>query len=265
MRRLVLIAAWLVAATPVLAERPPYRFEINFGAYIPRLDTRIRLDGPGGLLGAELDFEESFNLANSTIVPVAQVDIWPSKKHGLSLIAFDLSRSSTGQSSIDFRFGDRIFAANVPLDVAFDTKVAALTYSYKFFNNEHRSFGFNAGFNINQIDARIAISDGPDSGTMESGEATAPLPVFGVNGHVMLSKKWKFYGTIGVFALSFDQYSGVLTSVSGGFIHHTFKNVGFGAGVYGFTVRVDSDNEGLMGRVEYGYNGVIAYLNLRFR
>jgi hypothetical protein len=181
------------------------------------------------------------------------------------VIAFDLSRESTGESSIDFRFGDEVFPANIQLDVTFNTRVAALTYSYKFFNNEKRSFGFNAGFNINQIEAGIAVSEGPSSGVMESGKATAPLPVFGVNGHLMLSNKWKFYGTIGVFALSFDQYAGVLTSISGGFIHNTFKNVGFGAGYYGFTVRVDSENEDFLGRVEYGYNGLIAYLNLRFR
>ena len=94
---------------------------------------------------------------------------------------------------------------------------------------------------------------------------TAPLPTIGVNGHVMLSKKWRFYGTLGLVALSYDQYDGVLTSLSGGFLHQTFKNVGFGVGYYGFNIGIDSENEDLLGRVRYGYNGVVGYLNLRFR
>ena len=42
-----------------------------------------------------------------------------------------------------------------------------------------------------------------------------------------------------------------------------FKHVGFGVGVNSFSVRVDSTNEDFLGRIDYGYNGVTAYLNLR--
>jgi hypothetical protein len=254
----------VLASVPAFAERAPYRFELSLGAYLPTLDTSLRLDSPNGLAGVEVDFEDNLNLENSKVVPLAQADFWFSKKHGLSLVAFDISRKSSGPSNITFRLGDTEFPANIPLNVQFDTRVAALTYSYKFFNNEKRSFGFNVGFNVNDISAAVATLDG-QLGLEESAEATAPLPTFGVNGHVLLGKKWRFYGTIGVFALSYDVYDGVLTSLSGGFVHHTFKNVGFGIGFYGFSVEVDSEDEDLLGRVSYRYDGAVAYLNLRFR
>jgi hypothetical protein len=261
-RTVAAVALTCFAWAPVFAERPPNRFEVSFGAYVPSLDTRIRLDGSGGQVGVELDFEENFNLESSKVVPVMMADLWISKKHGLGLVGFDLSRSSSGVSTIAFRFGDEFFPADLPLDVSFNTKVLALTYSYKFFNNAKRSFGFNVGFNINALEAAIATEEG--AGISESGETTAPLPVIGVNGHVLLGKKWKFYGTAGVFALSFDEYEGALTSLSGGFIHQTFKHVGFGVGLYSFNVRIDSENEDFLGKVRYGYNGPVAYLNLRF-
>lgn len=263
-RWIIPLAAVVVAAAPVFAERPPYRFEFNLGAYVPTLDTKIRIDSAGGLAGVEVDFEDNLNLENSKVVPLGQADFWVSKKHGLTLIGFDLSRQSSGPSNITFRLGETEFPAEVPLKVRFDTKVLALTYSYKFFNNYQRSFGFNVGFNVNEISLGVATID-ESLGLRESAEATAPLPTFGFNGHVMLSKKWRFYGTVGVFALSYEQYDGVLTSLSGGFIHHTFKNVGFGVGLYGFNVGIDSEDEDLLGRVRYGYNGAVAYLNLRFR
>jgi hypothetical protein len=261
-RTLALLATVCLSAAPALAERPPNRIEISLGAYVPTLDTQVRLDGSGGQVGVELDFEENLNLESSQVVPVLQTDLWLSKKHGLGLIGFDLSRSSSGISTISFRFGDAVFPADVPLDVTFNTKVLALTYSYKFFNNERRSFGFNVGFNINAVEAAIATEAGGE--LSESGAATAPLPVIGVNGHVMLGKKWRFYGTVGIFALSFDQYEGALTSISGGFIHQTFKHVGFGVGVYGFGVRLDSEDEDFLGNFRFSYNGPIAYLNVRF-
>ena len=265
MKRYVIGAILIaLAASPALAERPPYRFEFNLGAYVPTLDTNIRIDSSEGVAGVEVDFEDNLNLENSKVVPLAQADFWFSKKHGLSLVAFDLSRESTGPSEITFRLGDTEFPANLPLKVRFDTAVAALTYSYKFFNNEKRSFGFNVGFNVNEIDVGVASLD-DTLGLEESAAATAPLPTLGFNGHVMLSKKWKFYGTLGVFALSYDKYEGALTSISGGFIHHTFKNVGFGVGYYGFNVRVDSEDEDLLGRVRYSYNGLVGYLSFRVR
>lgn len=263
----VLTGTILVLATvlPALAERAPHRFEANLGVFAPQLDTNIRLDGSGGLVGVELDFEENFNLSKTEVVPVLLFDWWISKKHGLNLTYFDLSRSSSGESTISFRFGNQVFPANVPLDVRFDTNVVALTYSYKFFHDERRSFGLNVGFNVNGIDTgiRATTTGGPE--IQESASATAPLPVLGVNGHVMLSKKWKFYGTIGIFGLSYDHYDGSLSSISAGFIHHTFRNVGFGVGLYGFNVDIDSENEDFLGKITYGYNGVIAYINLRFR
>lgn len=263
-RIIILVLLAIVASAPAFAERPPYRFEFNLGAYVPSLDTKIRLDSSDGRLGVEVDFEDNLNLENSTVVPLGQADFWVSKKHGLTLIGFDLSRESSGPSNITFRLGDTEFPADVPLKVRFDTGVLALTYSYKFFNNEKRSFGFNVGFNINEISLGVATLDDVLD-LEESAEATAPLPTLGVNGHVMLSKKWKFYGTVGVFALSYEQYDGTLTSISGGFIHHTFKNVGFGVGLYGFNIGVDSEDEDLLGSVKYRYDGAVGYLNLRFR
>jgi hypothetical protein len=263
-RVIVLAFLAVLASAPAMAERPPYRFEFNLGAFVPTMDTQIRLDSTDGNLGVEVDFEDNLNLENSKVVPLGQADFWVAKKHGLTFLYFDLSRQSSGPSNITFRLGDTEFPADLPLSVRFDTKVLALTYSYKFFNNEKRSFGFNIGFNVNEISLEIASLE--DTVALdESAEATAPLPTIGVNGHVMLSKKWRFYGTLGLFALSYDQYDGVLTSLSGGFLHQTFKNVGFGVGYYGFNIGIDSENEKLLGSVKYGYNGVVGYLNLRFR
>jgi len=263
-RIIILVILVVLASAPVFAERPPYRFEFNLGAFVPSMDTQVRLDSADGQAGVEVDFEDNLNLDNSKVVPLLQADFWFSKKHGVSLIGFDLSRESTGPSTITFRFGGTEFPADLPLKIQFDTRVLALTYSYKFFNNEQRSFGLNVGFNINDISVGIASLD-DQLGLEESAEATAPLPTIGVNGHVMLGKKWRFYGTLGVFALSYDVYDGALTSLSGGFLHQTFKNVGFGVGYYGFNVAVDSEDEDLLGRVRYRYDGVVAYLNLRFR
>lgn len=262
-RILALLAFICIACSPALAERAPYRFELNLGAFVPKLTTEIRVDSTSGMLGATLDFEENFNLSDREVTPVLLFDWWFKKKHGLNVAAFDLQRSSSGQSTVTFRVGEEVFPADIPINVKFDTTIFALTYSYKFFNNEKRSFGINFGINTNKIDTALATASGPS--VMESAEATAPLPTLGVNGHVMLSRKWKFYGTLGVFGLEYDKYDGFLSSLSGGFIHHTFKNVGFGIGVYSFQVKIDSTDEDFIGRIDYGYNGGIAYLNIRVR
>jgi hypothetical protein len=257
-----LIALLLLYSTPSSAERPPTRFDLKLGAFAPRLDTSLRLDSANGMVGVELDLEGGFNLSDFEVVPVVSADYWISKKHGLNLFAFDLSRNSTGESTVEFRFGDKVFPANVPLSVRMDTQVIAFTYSYKFFNSAKRSFGLNAGFNVNRIDAGIATETGVS--IEESGSVTAPLPVLGVNGHVVIAGKWHFYGTVGVFGLTYLDYSGVLSTLSAGFFHQTFKNVGFGIGYYGFRIRIDSENEDFLGRFEYSYAGPTGYLTVRF-
>jgi len=253
-----------VLAGPAIAEPPPVRFEVSLGAYVPQLTTNIRLDGAGGQIGTELDFEDNFNLDDTKLVPIVGFDWNIKKKHGLNLVWFDLQRESNGDSTITFFFGNESFPVGVPLHVRFDTEVLALTYAYKFFNNKQRSFGMNFGLNINEITAGIRVTDGSPSPPSETGEVTAPLPTIGVTGHVMLSRKWEFTGALGLFALSIDDFDGVLTALQASFLHRTFKNVGFGIGYNGFNVRVDSENEDFRGRIKYGYNGVTAFLNLRF-
>jgi len=262
MNRLLAFSAGLasvaVLAGPALAEPPPVRFEASIGAFVPKLDTNIRLDSSDGQIGVDLDFEESFNLDDVQVVPLVGMDWHIKRKHGLSLLYFNLDRDSKGESTISFRFGDQIFPANVPLAVRLDTRVLAVTYVYRLFNNKHSSFGFNFGLNVNEIKASIEVTEGPTQS--ESGSTTAPLPTLGVNGHVMLSRKWMFFGSIGLFALSLDEYEGVLWALQAGFRHHTFKHVGFGVGFNGFNVRVDSENEDFLGRIDYAYNGVATYL-----
>ena len=226
------------------------------------MTTNIRLDATAVDVGVELDFEDNLNLDDVTVVPIVGVDWFIKKKHGLNLIYFDLQRESNGQSTVSFRFGDETFPANVPLAIQFDTEVIALTYAYKFFNNSKRSFGLNFGINVNNIKAGIRTTTGGPT-LSESGKATAPLPTLGVNGHVALSRKWAFSGTLGLFALSFDQYDGLLASMQAAFLHDTFKNVGFGVGYNGFLVRVDSEDEDFLGRIKYGYNGLTAFLTFR--
>ena len=80
MRRVIIVVVLaLVVSAPAFAERPPYRFELNLGAYVPSMDTTIRIDGTGGNVGVEVDFEDNLNLENSKVVPLAQADIWISQ------------------------------------------------------------------------------------------------------------------------------------------------------------------------------------------
>ena len=54
MRRVIIVVVLaMLASAPALAERPPYRFELNLGAYVPSMDTTIRIDGTGVLVLSE--------------------------------------------------------------------------------------------------------------------------------------------------------------------------------------------------------------------
>ena len=120
----------------------------------------------------------------------------------------------------------------------------------------------NFGLNVNELKASMAVVGGPDP-ISESSEVTAPLPTIGVHGHVMLSRKWKFFGTIGVFAASVGDHEGLLTGAVTGFTHETFKHVGFGIGYTGFKIRIESEDEDFLGKIKVSYGGVNDYVSFR--
>jgi len=242
------------------------RFWLMGGAFLPRLDTVVRVDASDGSLGTTIDFESTLGMDKSKSLPVLRGYYRFNKKHRLNFGYMNLQRSGLGASEVDIRFGDVTFPADLPLNSFFDIEVYDLAYGYTVKHNEKVDIQLSVGLSLQNIGIGI---EGSVVGVLkEETDFTAPLPTFGVAGDYAFTDKLLLTGRLGIFAIELDLDS---SNIGGSVIdanlylfHKTFEHLGFGIGYSFFNVDVDYEDDSLDVSADYEYRGPVLLMAAYF-
>lgn len=236
------------------------KWVMSLGLFYPNVDTYIRVDGTGGILGTELDFD-TLGLGKNEVLPTLGV-IWEANsRHSIWANYFELDRSGFTNTAIQIRIGDTVFPTNVNLDAQFSSKVFATGYGYSFFNDSGKFFGFRIGLNVQ--DVRFAVET--ESGLLaETADVTAPLPTFGFIGGYRLAEKWHLAGQAGYLGLTIDKYEGAITDLSLRLDYLIGEHFSLGLSYQYLKVDVKSEDEQWMGKFLYEYYGPALQFGYRF-
>jgi len=242
------------------------KFYLAGGAFFPKLDTVVSVEGSKGEVATEIDFESSLGMDRSDTLPIFRGYYRFNKKHRVDFGYFDLKRSGLGVSDVQIRFGDETFPANLPLNSFFDVKVFDLAYGYTVFHSPKADLELSLGLSIQDIE--IGIQDNMENILKSETEVTAPLPTFGASGIFAFTDKLVLHARAGVFAVELDlndnDFEGRIIDVELSLIHYTFKNVGIGAGYVLFDVDVDYTDDRFKVSADYEYRGPMALINVYF-
>ena len=249
-------------------ERPAWRddplgnrFVLGVGAFLPRLDTNVRVDGSGGQVGTRIDFESTLGMDDNDALPLALGYYRIARNHRINFQYFRLDRDGSAVSDAPIRFGDTVFPANLPLSSFFNVDVYSLGYAYSVIHDDKKELAFNVGLQLQDIETGIA-GDVDQVIIAEDADVVAPLPTFGGSFDYAFNDKWLFTSLLGVFAIEFEygdgsEFEGEILQVNAGFGYKAFKNVGFVLTYNYFRVDVDVDDNDWVGRLKYEYHGPV--------
>ncbi len=245
------------------------RFGVNVGGFFAKLDTKVRLDGSGGALGTEIDFEQDLGL-DDTKTRIMAGGYWRFfKKNRLDFGYFNLDRSGDSTSTVNIRFGDRIFQADLPLHVFLDIEVFNLGYSYSILFDEKKELAF--GFALSFQDIAIGLQGtGVLAGldVSESSSVLAPLPTFTGRFAYAITPKWTVDTSIGYFTIEVDsggdELSGDVIAANAGVKWQLLKHFHLGLLYQWFRVDVNTKDEAKQLTIEYKYKGPVLYLGTSF-
>jgi len=261
--RAMLFGLIVSSATGSAAAREPgdERFSLSLGLFITDRETETRIDAESGAPGSDVDLETDLGLDSSD--SVFRIDGYYkfNEKHRIDASWFDLSRTSVKEIDREIEWNGTVFPIDTTINSIFDLDIYKVAYTWSFLRREKGFLGATAGLYI----ADFATSlDAPSIGQREVGEATAPLPVFGLRGEYRFTDRWTFRASGELFVFEYDNWDGSLYDLYAGIDYGFTDNFALGVAVNSVTFDIGVSESNFNGEVDWGYLGGLVFLKVGF-
>jgi outer membrane protein len=235
--------------------------EIRLGAFNSAISTTVTRDPGDGQGGDEVDLEDLLGVADRETLFQIDARIRLGYYHRLHLGYFRLSRESQPTLGADLRFGDQVYPAGTEIESTVESSLLRFAYSYSIFRDPQKELGVMAGLSYIKFDSMIR-----EAGTQEPERlsAEAPLPTVGAFATVSFTEKWNLSADANVFALDFDRYSGFMSYLTVGVERRFGKSFAAGLGYNFYSLRLNSKDEDLGGKLDLRYHGPKLYASVAF-
>jgi hypothetical protein len=257
--------AWLQlypqAASAQGRESDRERGGIYLGAFITNRNTNARVDPSNGGSGSDVDLENDLGLDSSTSVGRFGGYFWLSHRQRLDVSYFDLSRTASRKLDKTINWGDQTFQINTTLTTDNRLTIAKVDYTFSFLNKDRGYLGVTGGLYV--MDTKFSLSE-PTLGKFETSSLTAPLPVIGLRGEYAISEHWNLRGATQWFGITTNDVSGHLTDTYVGVDYGFGKRMFVGLAYDTVKLTVDTTKTNLSGRLDWGYDGWLAYFKVDF-
>lgn len=239
-----------------------HRFEMSASYIYANLESSISFEGPNGVLGAKLSFEDFLGFNRQSVIPKFDFQYSMNLHSGIYAEYYDIRRNVRHNIDEDFEWGD----IEIPEDAGelylfLNTKIWSVGYIYSFVKKPNLEVSFFANLFI------LGISTGVDldySNIHEKHEFTAPLPSLGYRFNYEILPKVRFGVTHSFFFLEMGDYGGAINSFKTNIDYRTLDWLSIGVSYSVFSLDVSSEAKTFKGIVEYSYDGPGLYLNFLF-
>lgn len=244
------------------------RFYAKGGVFFASVDSTVRIDGNGGKLGNDIDFERDLGLPTKKALPFGLIGWRFSDNWRAEAEYFALSREGTRTIDRVLTIGNTTYPVNASLRSGLSTNVYRLAVGYSFARGDNYEIGGNIGVHLSDF-AVFA------EGTGSVGTATAafrterrnqlvPLPTLGLYAGYQINETFGLAARANYFQLKISDYKGQLTDLSVGATARISRNFGLGADFRYVDYRLTATADDFTGRVKYNFYGPFLYAFVNF-
>jgi len=237
------------------------RWNFQLGAFFPNVDTTARLNGAGGLIGTEINFEDDLGLKDRKSTGSFLASVRLGERWRIEGEYYSLSRNGTRTLSRTINWGDQTFVASTAVNTTFDTDIYRLSVGYSFIKNKEAELGVALGLHVTDIAASLV---GTGGAVGQAADTLAPLLTIGVYGAYAFSPRWLLSGRIDYFSLKYNEYDGSLLNLTAGIEYRVVRNFGIGAGWRYVDYDLDVTKARFNGGVKYKFKGPALYATASF-
>jgi hypothetical protein len=266
MKKLIIGIVLAAVVAPAAAQQPSVpvnpaltdRFWIGIGAFLPKTATEAGLSSQTTGVGADIKFEDTLGMDSRKAVPVL-MGRWRFAEHWrLEAEYFELNRSGQRTLNRDVTFGDRTFPAGSGVNSDFDFSDLRVSAGWSFFKRTDKEIGIGLGLHM----ARYDVSLRSNATGSDQEDVLAPLPVISMYGQFALTNTWAVGARADLFALSYDNFDGRLTSIGIDVTWQPFRNVGFGAAYRTLFIDMEATKNSRVLKFEQTFEGPMLFMNV---
>jgi hypothetical protein len=260
-----------LSASPLAADAAPNLlvdpFQVSFGTFILDFDPTVRLDGEAGT-GTPVDWERAFGGGDLSRFRID--GSWRFRdRHKLRAGWFNYSRSRSAVIDQEISWGDSVFPVDAEVQSQFDFDVYQLGYEYALRRRDSHELATSIGLHVTDLSASLSArgsvgDSGPGKAGAETGSATAPLPVIGLNGLWTLPHDLWLNATAQYFYLKTGDYKGRIQDYRVTLTWQPQKWLGVGIGYDYFGLDVDVDRPRFTGTLDWTYRGPMLFYSASF-
>jgi hypothetical protein len=270
-----LISIALVSLTAIssahAADNPlDARFGLDMGWFFLSTDTRVKVNGETTQLpGSDIDFDSTFGVDDTDRFRLD--GMWRiATRHTIHALYFENNRSGTRDMTRDVNFGDHTYPIGASVTANTTFRVMELSYDYAFIKRDNYELAAGGGFHMLDmglsLEGTLTGPGGTVTGTIgDSASTKAPLPVIGARGLWRISDKFYASAQAQFFYISFENYNGGLTDITGKIVWQVMPHLGLGLGYDSFQLRFKVEDQGNFdGRLKFGYGGAMVFATATF-
>ncbi len=235
------------------------KFYIGAGVFFPKTATNAELTSSAGV-GTAIDFEDTFGMQSSKEVPVGLARWRLGERWRIEAEFFQLNRTGEQTINRDIQWGDNFYPVNSTVHSKFDFSDLRLSVGYSFFKRADKEIGVGLGLHVAAYDVALSSNAIGD----EQEDVTAPLPVLSFYGQFALTNRWAVGARLDIFALSYDNFDGRLTSMGIDVMYQPFRHVGFGVGFRSLAVNLEIEDDDRHLKAKQTFHGPIVFMNVSF-
>jgi hypothetical protein len=255
------LTALAIACTATTVVADDDRFSLTISGFRPSSNTEISASADD-VVGQQIDFEDTFNLAQEETRPRIDGMLRLGDRHRLIFNYYDLRRSHSAVLDEEISFDGQTFAINTEVNGRFDFSLATLSYEYALVQTPTLTVGAQIGAHWAEAKAGIRSDGEPiaDVSTRASGGAPAiGLRVLGTPG-----EKWRFGGYLQAFKADISEIDGRFTRAGVFAEYRVVKNVGVQVGYDWFNLKADYSKSSWSGALDLDIKGPTAGLTFAF-
>jgi len=237
---------------------------IYAGAFFPRLNLELTVDGSIGGDDRNIDFEKQFGLPTSDEFFSAELNWRFGEKWSLRTQHFNAGRVGTSTLEKDIEWGDEIFLVGTTAKAVTDLELTRLFFARALDSKYNTDAGI--GFGVHYIDltasvtGTIEINGMPFGGEKRSVGTDVFLPNIGGWYSHSFSPKWAFTSRVDWLEASIGDIRGSILNMSAGVNYQVFEHFGIGLSYQDFTLRYRANEKFWRGRAKGSYRGAFVYL-----
>lgn len=264
---LFLLASTWTAAPSAAAESALYdRFRIEVGGADRRSESLVRLDASATVQGTPLDLEEDLSLDDSAETLRARLSWSVGRRFEIGLEGSRSDRDGADRLDRTIRFGNLVFPVGLDVDSRLEEETLDLTVTGWVLRRDEAGVGLILGVRRWEVLGRIGgeLRVGPVVlRAEESGEASVPLALVGLEGRVAVGSRVRLAGRLRALPeVEFEDYSGDALLLDIEVDVRVGGPLRLGAAWRSSDLDVTSDNDDFLGRVRLESSGPEVFVRL---